>query len=959
MRSDLLEKFLAGSPLAGSHSGYVDAQYEEYLKNPQNVEESWRKYFDSFVDMTQPDVAHAPIRESFVTLAQERDRRKRRGEGMAPEAANKQAGVLRLINYYRVRGHQAADLDPLGLTEKPVLRDLDPAFHGLGERDMDTEFNTGTLVGPERMKLRDIIALCREVYTGSIGVEYMYITETPQKRWIQQRLEGHAFKPKLGAEERRDVLMQLTAAEGIERYLHTRYVGQKRFSLEGGDSLIPAIDAVLRQCCAADVEEAVIGMAHRGRLNVLVNILGKSPSDLFAEFEGRHISEENIWASGDVKYHMGFSTDVEIDGKRCHLVLAFNPSHLEIVNPVVQGSVRARQDRRQDDDGSQILPMLIHGDAAFAGQGVVMETLQLSESRGYGTGGTVHMIVNNQIGFTTPNPIEVEPGRNSRTSLYCTDLAKMLEAPVFHVNADDPDAVVFVSRLAAEYRQTFGKDVIIDLICYRRHGHNEADEPAVTQPQMYEIIRKTPSTRIRYIKTLEKDGVIKDGEADALFDAYREGLDRGENIARKTLGMVGNAHTINWSKYNATDHQGIVKTAIPIDTLRSLSEKALALPDNFTVHNRVQRIWKDRAKMAAGAAAVDWGFAESMAYASLVSEGHNVRLTGQDVGRGTFFHRHATVHNQSDIGTHVPLAHIGPGRFEVLETLLSEEGVLGFEYGYSTASPDYLVIWEAQFGDFANGAQVLVDQFISSGYEKWGRLCGLTMFLPHGYEGQGPEHSSARLERYLQLCAQNNMQVCVPSTPAQMFHMLRRQQIRPLRCPLIVLTPKSLLRHPLSVSTLEDLTEGHFQRIIPEVQEQDPEQTHRVVFCSGKVYFDLYKAREEAEAAGVALVRIEQLYPFPREAYRAVLNKYPKARDIVWCQEEPINQGGWHQIKHRLMAPLDRKQHSMKYAARPAAASTATGYNSLHARQQAWLMKEALEGGKTPQGYAAQQIAND
>ncbi len=953
MRGDLLEKFLAGTPLAGSHSGYVDAQYEEYLKNPQNVEESWRKYFDSFVDRTHPDVAHTPIRESFVSLAQERDRRKRRGEGMAPEAANKQAGVLRLINYYRVRGHQAANLDPLGLTVKPMIRDLDPAFHGLGEQDMDTDFNTGTLVGAERMKLRDIIALCRDVYTGSIGAEYMYITETAEKRWIQQRLEGHAFQSKLEAPERRDVLMQLTAAEGIERYLHTKYVGQKRFSLEGGDSLIPALDAVLRQSCSADIEEVVIGMAHRGRLNVLVNILGKSPANLFAEFEGKHITEDNLWASGDVKYHMGFSTDVEIDGKRCHLVLAFNPSHLEIVNPVVQGSVRARQDRRKDDDGSQILPVLIHGDAAFAGQGVVMETMQLSESRGYGTGGTVHVIVNNQIGFTTPNPIEVAPGRNSRTSLYCTDLAKMLEAPVFHVNADDPDAVVFISKLAADYRVQFGKDVIIDLICYRRHGHNEADEPAVTQPQMYEIIRKTPTTRALYAKLLEEEGVITAGEADELAEKYRNGLDAGENIARKTLGMLGNEHTIDWSRYNGDDHAAITRTAISMEDLRAASEQALTLPETFTLHPRVQRIWKDRAKMAAGAAPVDWGFAETMAYASLVREGNHVRLTGQDAGRGTFFHRHATVHNQNELGEYSPLAEMGPGSFEVLETLLSEEGVLGFEYGYSTTSPDYLVIWEAQFGDFANGAQVLVDQFISSGYAKWGRLCGLTMFLPHGYEGQGPEHSSARLERYLQLCAQNNMQVCVPSTPAQMFHMLRRQHLRALRCPLIVMTPKSLLRHPLSVSTLEDLTEGQFQLIIPETRDLAPETVERIVFCSGKVYFDLVKAREEAELETVALIRIEQLYPFPREAYKAILTRYPNARDVVWCQEEPINQGAWHQIKHRLMSPLDRKRHAMKYAARPAAASTATGYMALHARQQAYLMNEALTGGKTPQGYAS------
>ncbi len=953
MRGDTLEKFLAGTPLAGSHSGYVDGLYEEYLKNPQNVEPSWRAFFDEASSINDPDVAHAPIRASFVALAQERDRRARRGEGMAPEAATKQAGVLRLINYYRVRGHQAANLDPLGIAEKPTVRDLDPAFHGLGEQDMDTEFNTGSLVGPERMTLREIIALCQQVYTGSIGAEYMYITETSEKRWIQQRLEGQAYQAMLEPEEQKQVLMQLTAAEGIERYLHTKYVGQKRFSLEGGDSLIPALDAALRTGCAAGAEEAVIGMAHRGRLNVLVNILGKSPSELFAEFEGKNISEDDIWASGDVKYHMGFSTDVEIDGRRCHLVLAFNPSHLEIVNPVVQGSVRARQDRRGDSDGDQILPILIHGDAAFAGQGVVMETLQLSEAEGYGTGGTLHFIVNNQIGFTTPNPIEVKPGRNSRTSLYCTDIAKMLEAPVFHVNADDPDAVVFVTKLAADYRAKFGKDVLIDLVCYRRHGHNEADEPAVTQPQMYQIVRKMKTTRALYAERLAKAGVVKDGAAEQLNDDYRAGLDQGVNIARKTLGMVGNEHTVDWSQYTADDGGAECDTTVPLDKIRELSERMLALPENFTLHDRVKRIWKDRAKMAAGGAALDWGYAEAMAYASLVDGGHNVRLTGQDSGRGTFFHRHATVHNQADAGgDYTPLANLGSGHFEVLETLLSEEGVLGFEYGYSTAAPDCLVIWEAQFGDFANGAQVVVDQFISSGYAKWGRLCGLVMFLPHGYEGQGPEHSSARLERFLQLCAQRNMQVCVPSTPAQMFHMLRRQQVRHLRAPLIVMTPKSLLRHPLSVSTLEDLTEGRFQLLIPDQDGLDPAAVDRIVFCSGKVYFDLYKARKEREIGNVALVRIEQLYPFPEEAYAALIESYPHARDIVWCQEEPENQGAWYQIKHRLQQPLDPARHTMRYATRPGAASTATGYMALHARQQEHLIGEALTGGAVLKGGA-------
>ncbi len=943
MSGDLIRKFLASTPMSGVSSGYVEAVYEEYLKNPDAVDESWRNYFRGLGEAEQAEVAHRPIRSSFVKMAKERARRARRGEAMNPEAAEKQAAVLRLINYYRVRGHQAANLDPLGLTKGPHVPDLEPAFHGLGEQDMDTVFNTGSLAAEDRMKLRDILDLVRTVYTGSIGAEYMYITETSEKRWIQRRLEGQVYQPWLTEQEQRTVLMQLSAAEGIERYLHTKYVGQKRFSLEGGDSLIPALDELLRRSTTHDVEEVIIGMAHRGRLNVLVNTLGKSPADLFAEFEGKNI-EDDPRASGDVKYHMGFSTDVDVDGRRCHLVLAFNPSHLEIVNPVVQGSVRARQVRRGDEAGKEVMPVLIHGDAAFAGQGVVMETLQLSQANGFSTGGTIHLIVNNQIGFTTPNPIEASGRRDSRTSLYCTDIAKMLEAPVFHVNADDPEAVVFITRLAADYRAEFKKDVIIDLVCYRRHGHNEADEPAVTQPQMYQKIRKWPTTRALFAERLAERNVVSADEAAQMLDDYREGLDRGENIARKTLGMVGNEHTVDWSVYQGGDHAEACKTTITLKKLRDLSERLLQLPEGFTVHDRVNRIMKDRSRMAAGAAPLDWGFAETMAYASLIDDGHNVRLTGQDCGRGTFFHRHARLHNQQETLSYTPLAHVGPGQFEVLDTLLSEEGVLGFEYGYATADPTTMVIWEAQFGDFANGAQVVMDQFIASGYSKWGRLCGLTMFLPHGYEGQGPEHSSARLERYLQLCAENNMQVCVPSTPAQMFHMIRRQQLRKLRSPLVVMTPKSLLRHPLSVSQLEDLTKGEFQHVIDEIDDLDPKKVKRVVVCSGKVFFDIYKARQEAGIDDVAIVRLEQLYPFPTEAYGAALKRYPNARDIVWCQEEPENQGAWYQIKHRLQIPLS-KNHRMMYATRPGAASTATGYNKVHVIQQNILMQAALKEG--------------
>ncbi|HZU75805.1 MAG TPA: 2-oxoglutarate dehydrogenase E1 component, partial [Dehalococcoidia bacterium] len=696
----------------------------------------------------------------------------------------------------------------------------------------------------------------------------------------------------------------------------------------------------------------VIGMAHRGRLNVLVNCLGKSPKELFAEFEGNY-SADSLARAGDVKYHMGFSTDVEIAGRRLHLVLAFNPSHLEIVDPVVEGSVKARQTRRHDERGDRVVPVLIHGDAAFAGQGVVMETLQLSHAKGYGTGGTLHVIVNNQIGFTTPNPIEAREGHEVRTSRYATDIAKMLEAPVFHVNADDPEAVVFVTRLAADYRSEFHKDVIIDLCCYRRHGHNEADEPAATQPLMYQAIKKQPTTFTLYAQKLVQEGVISADEPERLAKAYRDGLDQGVNIARTTLGMVGNQYTVNWANYQKGSWDTPAETAVGLETIKALAQRLHQLPPGFTLHPRVQKIYEERVKMAAGELPMDWGFAETMAYATLVNEGFSVRLSGQDTRRGTFFHRHATLHDVNTGESYTPLRHLDPekNRFVVNDTLLSEEGVLGFEYGYSSTDPDCLVIWEAQFGDFANGAQVVIDQFIAAGQAKWGRFCGLTLFLPHGYEGQGPEHSSARLERYLQLCAANNLQVCVPSTPAQFFHMIRRQMKRSLRLPLIVMTPKSLLRHKLSVSPLEDLTRGGFRYVIGETEALDPKQVRRIVFCSGKVYYDIYEAREKQQRRDVALVRLEQLYPFPRADYEAAIAAYPNAKEVVWAQEEPENQGAWYQIKHRLRAYL-ADDHQLYYVTRKGSATTAVGYLKVHLKEQEELCKAALSGGLPLKGGA-------
>ena len=942
MSQDLRDKYRS-TPLYGGNAAFIESYYEEFLRNPDSVTDPrWRAYFQGLSEASGQarDVPHGPIQRSFAHYVQ----RKGGGGlaapgtvasgGMVAAAAQQQAAVLRLINAYRVRGHEVAQLDPLGLWQRPQVADLDPGFHGLGESDMDTVFNTGSLFAEERLPLRRILELVRTVYTGTIGSEYMHIVDTRRKRWIQQRLEGSLARLQLSAEDRRHVLMQLTAAEGIEKYLHTRYVGQKRFSLEGGDALIPQLDDLIRHAGRRGIDEVVIGMAHRGRLNVLVNILGKSPRELFEEFEGKHDLSDPFY-SGDVKYHMGFSSDVGVDDRLVHLVLAFNPSHLEIVNPVVLGSVRSRQDRRGDGTGDRVLPVLIHGDAAFAGQGVVMEVFNMSQTRGYRVGGSVHIVVNNQVGFTTSNPAD------ARSTMYCTDVAKMVQAPIFHVNADDPEAVLFVTRLALEYRMEFHEDVVIDLVCYRRQGHNEADEPAVTQPLMYQRIKQRPTCRALYADHLARGGVLAPPDADAVVEAYRDGLDEGRNIVREWAGMIGNQFTVKWDDFRQGDWDQAVDTALPKARIQRIAEAMNRFPDNFRLHPRVERIVDDRRKMAAGALPVDWGFAELLAYGALTEDGYSVRLSGQDSGRGTFFHRHAVFHNQQDAASHVPLAEYGKGSVAFIDSLLSEEAVLGFEYGYATADPRTLVIWEAQFGDFANGAQVVIDQFISSGEAKWRRLCGLVMFLPHGYEGQGPEHSSARLERYLQLCAEHNMQVCVPSTPAQMYHMLRRQMLRAYRKPLIVMTPKSLLRRRSAMSSLDELTQGGFRPVLPDVEALAKNKVRRVILCSGRVYYDLLETRQERGIDDTALVRIEQLYPFPHAPFEAALGAYPRLREVVWCQDEPKNQGAWYYIEHRIRKVLKANQ-TLRYAGRPASASTAAGYHDLHVQQQKQLLEAAF-----------------
>ena len=942
---------LQSTPLYGGNADYLETLYEQYLRDPTAVPAEWRDYFERLAPKSGVESAHGPIRTALA----ERSRQPRalaapgdsapKGAGTPAldggHASAKQAAVSRLMQIWANRGHLIAHVDPLGLMVRPRPNVLELGYFGLSEADLDTEFFTGsrTEAVAKRLPLREILHQLEHIYAGPIGAETAHVSNSEERLWLQDRFQEGRMLFQFSAEEQRNLLWQLTGAESLERYLHTKYVGQKRFSLEGGDSLIPLLDDLIQQAGTKKVEEVGVGMAHRGRLNVLVNLLGKSPGDLFSEFEGKY-DLAHLKGSGDVKYHKGFSADLRTTVGNVHCVLAFNPSHLEVVNPVVEGSVRARQERRGDEKGDRVLPVLIHGDAAFAGQGVVMETLQLSQARGFYTGGTLHVIVNNQVGFTMSDP------RDARSTIYCSDVAKMLEAPIFHVNADDPEAVVYVARLALEYRMRFHKDVVIDLVCYRRHGHNEADEPAATQPMMYQIIRAHPTARKLYADRLIAAGVITEPEATAMVERYRQGLDEGRPQARASLGMIGNKYTVDWNKYATVDWDERVQSSLEPKRLANIASLITTVPADVKLHPRVAQVVANRVKMAAGEMPLDWGFAETVAYAALLQDGFSVRISGQDSGRGTFFHRHAAWHDQSSDNVYIPLQHISDRqpRFQVIDSVLSEEAVMGFEYGYSTTEPNALVIWEGQFGDFANGAQVIIDQFISSGEAKWGRFCGLTLFLPHGYEGQGPEHSSARLERFLQLCAEHNMQVCVPSTPAQMFHMLRRQMLRNWRKPLIVMTPKSLLRHELSVSSISDLTKGEFHRVIDEVDEVTPKDVRRLVFCSGKVYFDLLRARRKDGIRDVAIIRLEQIYPFPISDYEAIMRRYPNARELVWCQEEPQNQGAWYQIRHRLEVPGRR---AVLYAGRAAAAAPATGLLKSHELEQQTLVDAALRATAT------------
>jgi len=901
------------SNLNPGNAEYIDQLYEAFKESPDSVSNEWRHYFYGF--------EHG-------------------GGEAAPGAPQLHAHtrIEKLMMAYRLLGHMIADIDPLKIRQRQRPPELTKEYYGLDQDALSQPMSVVSIDPVNSRSAGELLEILERVYCSTVACEHMHISASNERRWIEQRLEStHGnWAAQHTPQVRKEILGDLTAAEGLERYLHRRFLGQKRFSLEGSDSLIPLLDELVQGAGTRGMSDVVFGMAHRGRLNVLVNLLGKAPSELFSEFEGKDNTDAGL-GSGDVKYHQGFYSNILTPGCSVHLSLAFNPSHLEIVGPVVEGGCRARQDRHEKDASDLVLPVLVHGDAAFIGQGVVTETLNLSKLPAYSTGGSIHVVINNQIGFTTSQP------REARSTLYCTDVAKLIQAPVFHVNGDDPDAVRFVAQLALDYRLTFHNDVVIDLVCYRRHGHNEADEPMMTQPNMYRHIHSMETTRALYARKLEQEGIIAAGEADAMMKKYTSALEEGKVVVREFLHGSPSGYEAHWERYLVARPDEMIATQVEHDKLIALGERAIEVPKDFVIHRGVAKVYDARRQMLAGEIPLDWGMSETLAYASLLEEGFAIRLSGQDTQRGTFAHRHMSLNHQNENRSYVPLANLfaGQPKFEVINSLLSELAALAFEYGYSTSSPKTLVIWEAQFGDFGNGAQVVIDQFISSGYLKWGRLCPLTLFLPHGFDGQGPEHSSARLERYLQLCAELNMRVWVPTAPAQLFHLLRNQIKRDFRRPLVVMTPKSLLRHPLSKSSLQDFVEGSLSVVLPEVDVLAAKNITRVVLCSGKVYFDLLEQRRQREIDNIAIIRLEQLYPFPRLQLRELLDGYKNAKEVVWCQEEPRNQGAWYQIQHHLRA-IKHGAQTLGYAGRAPSASPACGYAQLHLKQQQALVDVAL-----------------
>ena len=924
--------------LFSTGNGYIESIYEMWLENPSLVSEAWAEHFKELGET--PDASsHQQMLEKMQQTSRLHVRMQQHPSMEARDFHDDvefPSRALYLIHAYRVHGHLHANLDPLQLNPRKPSPELQLSYYGLKESDLDTVFPTGDLAGPKSLPLREIEALLNKTYCGSIGPEFMHITDSARKHWLQERLERVQSTPKFDHDTRRHIFNRVMKAEEFERFLHTRYAGQKRFSLEGGESLIPMLDALIQLSGAKGVKEIILGMAHRGRLNVLANIMDKASTDIFAEFEGARFEDAELGA-GDVKYHMGFSSDVRTPGGVVHLSLGFNPSHLEIITPVALGSVRARQCRRKDTERREVMSVLVHGDAAFAGQGVVAESLNLSKLNGFRTGGTIHLVVNNQIGFTV-NPFD------ARSTTYCTDIAKMVQAPILHVNGDDPEACCLAVEIAVEYRRQFREDIVIDLICYRRHGHNETDSPAVTQPVMYRKIDEHPTLLQVYRKKLVDEGVITDKDADEVVEWYRDCMDEIRRNPERPPPSPVNSLQGRWEGYRRRA-EAEPKTAITKTKLAELARKAHGVPADFSLHPLVQKIFDNRIQMMDGQQPIDWGCAETMAYATLVSEGGWVRLSGQDSGRGTFFHRHVIVYDQKTGKKYVPLKKVSEGgiaNFLVVDSMLSEEAVLGFEYGYSVAEPRALVIWEAQYGDFANGAQVVIDQFIAAGETKWQRMSGITLWLPHGYEGQGAEHSSARLERYLQLCAENNMQVVYPTTPAQLFHLLRRQYQIGIRKPLIMMTPKSMLRQKLSFSSLDEFSKGKFLSVIGETESSiDASKVRRIVLCTGKVYYDILAARAEQKIDDIALIRIERLYPFPSGRLKKHTAIYPNANEVVWVQEEPKNQGAWYQIKHHLKRCLLPNQEIL-FVSRPASAAPAVGSAKRHAEEQKRVVDKAL-----------------
>ena len=930
-----MKELWGSSHVSAGHAAYLETLYDTFLKNPEHLSEDWLDFFTNLPKQpnSNGEISHLEIIKEFKNFSRSKATPKNE-----TKLDDKQGKVIRLIQSYRNRGHLKAKLDPLGMMERREIEDLNIEFHGLSHSDLDRDFFTDTFTESNKLSLRKIIKTLEEVYCGKIGIECNHILDSEERRWFQKKFESKLTEYVFDDDEKVNIFERLNSADGLAKYLSAKYPGMKRFGIDGAEALVPLVESVIQNCGSIGASQICLGMAHRGRLNLLVNVLGKLPSELFSAFDEDFELEGA--STGDVKYHLGFSSNFETPGGEVHVSLFNNPSHLEIVDPVVLGSVRARQDRIGDTDRTEVVPILLHGDASFSGQGVVMESLQMSQTRGFNVGGTIHIIVNNQIGFTTSNV------NDSRSTDYSSDVAKIIQAPVIHVNGDDPEMVLNAAKIACKYRKRFKKDIVIDLFCYRRRGHNEADDPSATQPLMYQKISKHPSVLNQYEDYLINTGVLTPDIANKIKSDYRKSLEIGESVAKNLSKNPNNELWFDWKPYLNIKWWPKVDTKYSAEKLHKLGKEICQIPDSFVLGNQAKKIFEERIKMNDGDIPVNWGYAESMAYASLLEEGYPIRITGQDVRRGTFSHRHACVFDSDSGMGFIPLKEIAEKnntKFDIYDSLLSEEAVLAFEYGYSATWPSGLTIWEAQFGDFANGAQVVIDQFIVSAQHKWERLSGLVMLLPHGYEGQGPEHSSARIERFLQLCASENIQVCVPSSPKQIFHLLRRQVIRKMRTPLIVISPKSLLRNPKAVSSTKELINGTFECVIDDEIKKN-ENVKKVIMCSGKVYYDLVNKRDKEKHDDIAIIRIEQLYPFPYDDLEEILTKYQNVEEYIWCQEEPSNQGAWFSHRHRIQRVLDRLGDGKEanLISRPPAAAPAVGLMKLHLQQQKELINEAI-----------------